>query len=192
MGDKAQIHTLEGFAAAFVIVFAVIFGLQAAATGSPTTLDEEVGTYDAKLTNDVLLQSNVVGEGETQSQLESALLNWTRTDGFNGSDDETYYTNSSAVPGRFGETLGILDGENITYNIDLVCDGTSHAFVRSGDGGKNVVTSSVTVTLNDDDTLADGTRLDNAVSYPCDDMDEDGVDTNLYNVVEVRITAWRG
>lgn len=184
MDDKAQIHTLEGFAAAFVIIFAVLFGLQAAAISSSGALNQEVAKYDQKMTNDVLLQSKVSGE------LKDALLNWTRADGFNGSDGETYYTgNASSVPGEFGDTLGILDDENIKYNIDLICDGDRHAYVRNGDGGDNPVSSSVSVTLNDDDTLEDGTRLENAVSYPCENTDEN---SNLYNVVEVRITAWRG
>ena len=181
--ERAQIHTLEGFAAAFVIIFAVIFGLQAAATSSPGTLNQEVAQYDEKITNDVLLQSKVSGE------LQNTLLNWTSTDGFNGSDSATYYTgNASSVPGEFGDTLRILDDENITYNIDLVCDGARHGFVRNGEGGDNPVSSSVAVTLNDDDILANGTRLENALSYPCGDV---GDDSNLYNVVEVRMTAWR-
>ena len=191
MGDKAQIHTLEGFAAAFVIIFAVLFGLQATATTSPGTLDQEVAKYDQKLTNDVLLQSKAnTNVTEADTEMKAALLNWTRADGFNGSDNETYYTgNSSSVPGKFGDTLGILDGEGMTYNIELVCGGTRHYFVRNGEGGKNPVSSSVAVTLNDDDTLNDGTRLENAPGYPCGNTDED---TNLYNVVEVSITAWRG
>ena len=182
--EEAQIHTLEGFAAAFVIIFAILFGLQAAAISSSGTLDQEVAKYDQKLTNDVLLQSKASGE------LDDALLNWSRTDGFNGSDGETYYTgNASSVPGKFGDTLGILDREGITYNIDLVCDGTRHSFVRNGDGGDNPVSSSTSVTFNDDDTLANGTRLENALSYPCEDTSSG---SNLYNVAEVRITAWRG
>jgi len=182
--QRAQIHTLEGFAAAFVIIFAILFGLQAAAISSSGTLDQEVTKYDKKLTNDVVLQSKASGE------LDDTLLNWTSTDGFNGSDDATYYTgNASSVPGKFADTLGILDREGLTYNIDLVCDGTRNRFVRNGHGGDNPVSSSVSVTLNDDDTLADGTRLENALSYPCEDT---SANSNLYNVVEVSITAWRG
>ena len=189
MDDRAQINTLEGFAAAFIIIFAILFGLQALASTSPGTLNQEVTTYNEKITNDVLLQSKVVEEGETQSELKSALLNWTRETGFNGSaDNEIYYDGSNPVPGEFGDTLKILRDRDISYSIDLVCDGDRYAFVRLGEGGDNPVTSSVTLVLNDDDRLNDGTRLDNAPSYPCKDT---GEGSNLYNVVEVRITAWR-
>ncbi|MDZ7687357.1 MAG: hypothetical protein U5J64_01315 [Halobacteriales archaeon] len=190
MEDRAQVNTLEGFAAAFVIIFAVFFGLQAVASTSPGTLSQEVQTYDQKITNDVLVQSKVVEAGETQSELKTALLNWTTSgDGFNGSaDGEVYYDGSSPVPGGFGETLNILEERDIAYSIDLVCDGKRQPFVRQGDGGENPVSSSVTVILNDDDRLEDGTRLENAPGYPCKDV---GEDSNLYNVVEVRITAWR-
>ena len=181
--DGAQINTLEGFAAAFVIIFAVLFGLQAVATTSPGTLDQEITTYDERLTNDVLLQSKASGE------LKPAVLNWTRAEGFNGSvDDDIFYDGSNPVPGEFGETLKLLEERDIAYSIDIVCDGSRHAFARQGDGGDSPVSSSVTLTLNDDDRLEDGTRLDKARSYPCENVDED---TNLYNVVEVRLTAWR-
>lgn len=184
MNDRAQVNTLEGFAAAFIILFAMLFGLQAIATTSPGTLGQEVKTYDEKITNDVLLQSKASGE------LKTALLNWTREEGFNGSvEDDIFYSGErNSVPGEFGDTLGILEDEGLAYSIDIVCDGTRKPFVRNGDGGQNPVGASVTVILNDDDELRNGTRLDNAVSYPCDDIDED---SNLYNVVEVRMAAWR-
>lgn len=190
MGEKGQIHTLEGFAAAFVIVFALIFGLQAVVSTSPGGLNQEVTTYDEKITNDVLVQSRASGE---PSELKTAILNWTREDGFNGSvDGDIYYAGDEApVPGEFGETLRILDNRSITYSIDIVCDGDRHPFVKNGDGGENPVTSTVTVTLNDDDRLTNetnGTRLSDAPSYPCKNVDDD---SNLYNVVEVRMVAWR-
>jgi len=187
LDDRAQINTLEGFAAAFIIIFAVLFGLQAIASTSPGTLSQEVKTYNEKITNDVLLQSKVVEEGETQSELKSALLNWTES-GFNGSaDGEIYYDGSNPVPGEFGDTLNILKDRDIAYSIDLVCDGEKNTFARLGSGGENPVSSSVSVILNDDDRLKDGTRLDDAPRYPCKDT---GENSNLYNVVEVRITAW--
>jgi hypothetical protein len=189
LGEKGQIHTLEGFAAAFVIIFALIFGLQAVVSTSPGGLNQEVTTYDEKITNDVLLQSRAMENGT--SELKTALLNWTREDGFNGSvEDGIFYAGEKKpVPGEFGETLEILDNRSIAYSIDVVCDGDRHPFVRNGDGGENPVTSTVTVTLNDDDRLSDGTRLSDAPSYPCENVD-DG-ESNLYNVVEVRMVAWR-
>jgi len=185
LGDEAQINTLEGFAAAFVIIFAVTFGLQATATMSTGGVDQEITAHDERLTNDVLLQSKANGE------LKPALLNWTeeRDEGFNGSaDGEVFYNRENRVPGEFGDALRLLDERDIAYSIHLVCDGTRYPFVRQGDGGDNPVSSSVTVTLNDDDELADGTRLDRSRSYPCENVDDD---TNLYNVVEVKLTAWR-
>jgi len=188
LGDRGQIHTLEGFAAAFVIIFALIFGLQAVVSTSPGGLNQEVTTYDEKITNDVLVQSRASGE------LKTAILNWTREEGFDGRDDgDIFYAGEkNPVPGEFGETLRILENRSIAYSIDVVCDGERHAFARNGDGGENPVTSTVTVTLNDDDRLTNatsGTRLSNAPSYPCENVDGD--ESNLYNVVEVRIVAWR-
>ncbi len=191
MDERGQIHTLEGFAAAFVIIFALIFGLQAVVSTTPGGLNQEVTTYDERITNDVLVQSRASGE------LKTALLNWNTSErAFNGSvdDDKIFYAGEEApVPGEFGKTLEILENRSIAYSIDVVCDGDRHPFVRNGDGGENPVTSTVTVTLNDDDRLTNatsGTRLSDAPSYPCENVDED--ESNLYNVVEVRLVAWRG
>lgn len=187
MGDRGQIHTLEGFAAAFVIIFAVVFGLQAVVSTSPGDLSQEVTRYDETITNDVLLQSKANGE------LKDAVLNWTREEGFEGSvEGDIFYAGERApVPGEFGRSLGILGNRSTAYSIDLVCDGEKHAFVRNGEGGENPVTSTVTVTLNDDDVMTSNSNvtLDKAVSYPCENVD--GTESNLYNVVEVRLTAWR-
>lgn len=188
MGDRGQIHTLEGFAAAFVIIFAIFFGLQAVVSTSPGGLNQEVTTYDEKITNDVLLQSRASGA------IKPAILNWTREEGFNGSvKGDIYYSGERAsVPGEFGKTLEILDNRSISYSIYLTCDGDRHPFVKNGDGGDNPVVSTVTVTLNDDDRLTNatsGTPVSKAPSYPCENVDREN--SNLYNVVEVRMVAWR-
>ena len=154
---------------------------------SPGDLSQEVTRYDEKITNDVLLQSKASGE------LKNATLNWTREEGFNGSvENDIFYAGEKApVPGGFGKALGILENQSIAYSVDLVCDGEKHAFVRNGEGGENPVTSTVTLTLNDDDVMTSNSNvtLDKAVSYPCENVDGD--ESNLYNVVEVRLTAWR-
>jgi len=108
----------------------------------------------------------------------------------NGSiSNGTYYSGrENGIPGGFGDTLSVLDRKSVSYSMYIVCDGKRHPVVKNGRGGSNTVTASVTVALNDNDRLEDGTKLVDAPTYPCTNADGDSL---FYNSVEVRLIAWR-
>lgn len=197
---RAQVYTLEGFAAAFIIVLALIFSLQAIGITptSSSTASQAIELHNYRMTDDVLSQSKANGE------LKAALLYWNGTRGEFGESlvERGHYagrlgntvpdaTENDAGTGNLNETLQSLHRRGIAHNIHLFCDGDRHRFVYNGQPSENSVTASVTVQMYDQDnvTLTGGgeKKLSN-VDYVCDDVHGD---TDLYNVVEVRITAWR-
>lgn len=193
-------YTLEGFAAAFIIVLALIFSLQSIGITptSSSTASQAIELHNYRMTDDILSQSKANGE------LKAALLYWNGTRGAFGESIEVrgYYagrlgntvpdaTQNDAGTGNLNETLQSLHRRGITHNIHLFCDGQRHRFLYNGQPSENAVTTSVTLQMYDQDnvTLTNGTtRKLSEVDYLCDDANEE---TDLYNVVEVRITAWR-
>ena len=199
--DKAQIHTLEGFTAAFIIVFALLFSVQAIGITptSSSTASQAVELHNYKMVDDVLSQSKANGE------LKASMLYWNETDARFGEslEDREHYSGrlGNTVPdvgenedgtGDFGETLQSLHRRGIAHNIHIVCDGSEHRFVYNGQPSTHAVTASVTVQLYDQDTvkLENGgdKKLSEVDNYHCSNISED---TDLHSVAEVRITAWR-
>lgn len=202
--NKGQLHTLEGFTAAFMILLAMFFAFQSVSITptSSSTASQEVETQNYVLADDVLA---ALAENGT---LKEAILKWD-ADGreFEGSpsgdhNDARYYLGTSP-PEPLGDILQetLLD-RGIAYNIDLACDRTDdnsrvREFVDFGEPSKHAVTATQRVILYEDDELReeDGSlkdeRLvdeDGSPQYFCENVSED---SDLYNVVEVRITAWR-
>ena len=197
---RAQIHTLEGFTAAFIIVFALLFSVQAIGITptSSSTASQAVELHNYKMVDDVLSQSKANGE------LKASILYWNETRSTFGEsiEDRGHYSGrlGNTVPDvggpvpspeSFNETLQSLHRRGIVHNIQLVCGGDESRFVYNGQPSRNAVTASVTVQLHDQDkvNLTEGTpKKLSEVDYLCDDVSEE---TDLYNTVEVRITAWR-
>jgi len=202
--DEAQIQTLEGFTAAFIIVLAVLFSVQAIGITptSSSTASQAVELHNYKMVDDVLSQSKANGE------LKASMLYWNETTGSfaKSIEDREYYSGrlgntvpnvggSAPSPESFNETLQSLHKRGIVHNIQLVCGGGgTERFVYNGQPSKNAVTASVTVQLYDQDKVnvtspaGYNKKKLSEVDYLCDDV---STNTDLYNTVEVRITAWR-
>lgn len=203
---SGQMHTIEGFTGGFLIIIAMTFGLQATAITptSSSTASQEVELHNSILVDDILAEAKASGD------LKDGVLNWNETgDEFKDTAENfSYYigTDTSldkSVPGYIGlnESLAVLDRRGIAYNIEIVCyDETGeeevNEFVFNGEESINAVTSSVDILLNDQDRLADGTRLGDLENDPSTDFERDvcapsGEDSEIYNIATVRITAWR-
>lgn len=189
--DGGQVHTLEGFTAGFLVLFAILFSLQAIAITptSSSTASQEVELHNYEMVDDVLSQSKATGE------LRDAVLNWQNTSvGFkNSTKGLDYYAGRGSVDrmGEFGDTLQILDERGIAYNVYIRCDGRRIDFVKNGQESLHAVSATVTMNLYDDEETAGGVRLENADYLgegACGDVSPN---SDLYNVVEVKITAWR-
>jgi hypothetical protein len=197
---KAQIHTLEGFTSAFIIVFALLFAVQAIGITptSSSTASQAVELHNYKMVDDVLSQSKAKGE------LKASMLYWNETKGQFGEsiEDREHYSGrlgntipdvggDEPSPKSFNDTLQTLHKRGIAHNIHLMCGGQRNRFVYNGQPSKHAVTASVTVQLYDQDKVnvtEGGKKNLSEVDYICDDVSED---TDLHSVVEVRITAWR-
>lgn len=198
--DEAQIHTLEGFTAAFIIVFALLFAVQAIGITptSSSTASQAVELHNYKMVDDILSQSKANGE------LKASMLYWNKTDESFGESLEgrNHYSGrlgnsvpnvggTEASPRSFNETLQSLHRRGIAHNVHLACGGEEHRFIYNGQPSKHAVTASVTVQLHDQDkvNLSDGGEEKlSKVDYLCDDISGN---TDLHSVVEVKITAWR-
>lgn len=216
MGDKAQIHTIEGFTAAFLIVFTLLFAIQAIGITptSSSTASQQVEQQNYKLADDVLSQSKASGE------LKGSLLYWnnsTSNPRFGEAvEGRGHYSGrlSNTVPDttedteKFNETLQILHKRGLAHNVYLVCDdGTRHEYIYNGQPSQHASTASVTLTLHDQDEVVvndsdPGTKVSFlnssgiSAQYPCPKMDYSEYpgpndNSDLYNVVEVRIVIWR-
>nr|WP_321170906.1 hypothetical protein [Halobaculum sp. DT55] len=199
MTVRAQAHTLEGFAAALILLSGVLFALQATAV-TPLT----ASTSNQHIEN----QQGAVAEGvlaaaEANGTLAPAILHWNSSgDRFIDSGEGGVYENANSAfsATAFGETLNRTFGdERVAYNVELryrtVSGGQGRTrVVYMGSPSDNAVAASRTATLYDDDRVDGGSRtLETVASDPdrefyAGDADPDGP---LYGVMEVRIVVWR-
>ncbi|WP_348610663.1 DUF7288 family protein [Halobaculum rarum] len=191
---RGQAHTLEGFAAAIVLLSGVLFALQATAV-TPLT----ASTSNQHIEN----QQGAVAEGtlaaaEANGTLRPAVLYWnTTTERFDHSGDDGVYA-AGGPPLPFGATLNETFGEDrIAFNVEVGyrrADGSRGRtrMVYMGSPSDNAVAATRSVVLYDDDPLADGSGNVSAAAdadrFYADDSDPDGP---LFGVMEVRIVVWR-
>ncbi|UIP01254.1 hypothetical protein Hbl1158_08040 [Halobaculum sp. CBA1158] len=192
---RAQAHTLEGFAAAVILLSGVVFALQATAV-TPLT----ASTSNQHIEN----QQAAVAEGtlaaaEANGTLAPTLLHWNATDGqFIGAGSNGVYTDGPST--AFGATLNRTFGaDRIAFNVEVgyrTADGerARERIVNMGEPSDNAVAAERTVVLFDDDPVGDGSGTLGEVEddpnrgFYAPDADPDGP---LYGVMEVRIVTWR-
>ncbi len=202
---KGQIHTIEAFTAAFIILFSLIFSIQSIGITptSSSTASQVVEKQNYKLVDDILSQSKANGE------LKEALLNWNNTTDrtrFGGTPENiSFYSgrreatvpDNGTEPGLNG-TLQVLHNRGIAHNINIICNGRSHRFVYNGQPSKHSVTAYTTIVLLEQDKVdiwdngieqsMDDKYITEIVGYPCRDKLSNN---HLYSVVQVEIVAWR-
>ncbi|QZP37781.1 DUF7288 family protein [Halobaculum magnesiiphilum] len=191
---RAQAHTLEGFAAAVIVLSGVLFALQATAV-TPLT----ASTSNQHIEN----QQAAVAEGtlaaaEANGTLAPALLQWNSSgERFIGSGSDGVYT-GRGPPTPFGHTLNETFGEDrIAFNVEVsfrTPGGRGRTrMVYMGSPSDNAVAATRTVVLFDDDPVGDGSgTLAEVASDPDREFYADDTDDGpLYGVMEVRIVVWR-
>ena len=191
--DRAQAHTLEAFMAALLVVSGVLFALDATAVTplSASTSNQHIQNQQRDVANDLL-----AAEAENGS-LRTALVDWnTSSNGFRGAGDDGYFT-TGGPPNDFGAAINeTFRDRRVAVNVELAYwDGGSMArrpLVYMGSPSDNAVTASRAVTLYNATTLADGTTNVSDAGADGDFYAPDAAPgSELYAVVEVRITAWR-
>ena len=206
MTDRGQAFTVEGLAAAILLLGTLVFALQA--TGitalSGGTAGGAVETQQADLARGVLASA------VASDTLEPSLLYWNDSfvgpDGngtYHGLGGDDYYV--AGLPTAFGDSLDrTLTDAGYAYNVNLYYyndstdapDATvvARPLVEQGTPSDDAIRAVRTVTLYDDDVLYDeteaatNTTLANTSNFFVPDASPD---SPVYNVVQVEVVAWR-
>lgn len=190
---RAQAHTLEGVAAAIVVVAAVAFTLQGTAVTPLTasTASQHIETQHERAAASVLETSR--GDGT----LSETLRYWNVSGGeFANAGADGYYV--GAPPNTtFGDTLRATFGDRaVAYNVNVYYvteDGSrrQRRVVYTGEPSADSVAATRTVTVYDDEQVVDvsgdpvGTTVENAAYLG---PDSPGA---VYGVYAVEVVAWR-
>lgn len=192
--DRGQSYTLEGIAASILVLTAVVFAIQATAVTplSVSTASQHVENQERELAETTLAQATHNGT------LRAAVLYW-------NPDNRTFVnaTGNGYVgqtpDNAFGRLLErVFSDEQIAVNV-YVGFSTPTGLKRTtlvfqGNPSDNAVSVGRRLTLMDGDHLTgphaghtlNGTNATTAFYAP--DMAPNG---SVYNVLEVRIIAWR-
>jgi hypothetical protein len=204
---RGQAHTLEAVVASLLVVSALLFALQSAAVTplSTSTSSEQIQAQQADAARGMLVA------GMENGSLRRALLHWDPSaESFVGTTgDRSYYTSRSAI-GSFGFGRLFQRGfaeRSVAYNVVLwyrtASGRESQRLIYRGEPSDNAISATMTTTVYDDDrlttdgdgdgrleatgaTLEDGSTGSGAFYAP-----DASPSSDVYNVVEVEVTAWR-
>lgn len=194
--SRGQAHTLEGIAAAILIVSSVVFALQVTAVTPLTasTASQHIENQQRGAGNGLLATADASGA------LRESVLYWNDTRAaFYGTEAEGFYV-EGAPPTRFGEMLeDTFDDAGLAFNVNVhyltsAGDERSRRMVYLGNPSDHAVTVGRTITLYDDDVLLDedgtetATTLAETDRFFAPNVDES---SHVYNVVRVEVTVWR-
>lgn len=195
--DRGQIHTLEAFLAALLLVGALLFATQATAVTplSASTSNQHIENQNGAVAADLLRLTAHDGS------LKESLLYWNHEQGrfYGAPEDQLAYTGVPSGDHPLSDHLNTSFGTGeLAYNIELtyqMSDGTlsSEYMFHMGTPSDHAVTASRMVTLYEHDNLtADGFE-DQQLGNESTGFWAANVSSasSLYNVVEVRITVWR-
>ncbi|MFB6109410.1 MAG: hypothetical protein ABEJ60_00850 [Halodesulfurarchaeum sp.] len=192
--DRGQAHTLEGIAAALLILTGVIVALQLTAVTPLTanTASQHLQNQAASAAEGALMTAADRGE------LKDTVLYW------NGSADRFHHSGvsgqySTAPPTEFGTILErSLGAAGLVYNVNVLYvssagDQRSRVLVHRGEPSDRAVTVTRTVTLYDGDRLRapdespTNRTLEEADGYFIRDVSRGP----LYNVLRVEVVIWQ-
>lgn len=193
---RAQAHTLEGVAAALIVVASVFFALQMTAVTPLTasTANQHIENQEQAAVRGVLATAAANGS------LRRTALTWNASeDRFPNATGGTPYYGAGQSPTRLVDALdATFRGRAIAYNVNLVyldANGTRHRkrFYYSGSPTSNAVAVARTVTLYDDDHEVDASgdstgRTVGGNGFYAPDADPS---TSYYNAVRVEVVVWR-
>ncbi|KAB1191155.1 MULTISPECIES: hypothetical protein [Haloferax] len=209
MNDRGQAFTVEGLAAAILLLGTLVFALQA--TGI-TALSAGTAGGAAEL-QQADLARGVLSNAVASETLKPSLLHWNDsyvgTDGngtYHGTGDDGYYV--AGMPTAFGASLDrTLADAGYAYNVNVYYynDSTaadnatvvSRPLVEQGTPSDDAIRAVRTVTLYDDDVLFDSgenstdTTLAEAWNSSSFYIPDASLSSPVYNVVQVEVVAWR-
>lgn len=179
--NTGQMYTLEGAATAIMIVFLVVFIVQASpltpltSSASHQQVESQIETSGS----DLLIVLDYVPEGETYSPLKKALVDWTGVE-FDG-QSSTYPNSVYDLTSVFNRAL--LD-DGTAYNLVVAYQNDnkkwdSRAMLWNGRPSDNAVLVSRKVVIHDEDAIS--------ASF----IPDLSPNSSFYNILDVRLTLWR-
>jgi hypothetical protein len=188
--EKAQLHTLEGVAAATILLLVIIYAIDATSMTPLTSSTSNVYMESElrELGQDILNTMDYTEPGYN-SKLKNDIITW---DGY-----ESTWNGSSYVMMN-GGTGSLTNNMSVTLNNTLIRQGIAHnveiifldnntltlnnkKIIHNGDPSYSAVVVSRKIVLQDTESPPNP-------SNPIRDIDPS---TNLYNIVEVKLVLWR-
>ncbi len=188
--DKAQMHTLEGVAAATIMLLVIVYAIDATSMTPLTSssANVHVETELQTLGQDILSALDYSEPGYN-SELKSDIMNWTgREYVWNATTyNDTLYSSDPLNNKLTNVTKAILVTQGIAHNVEITFldNGTltSQYMIYNGDPSDNAVIVSRKIVLHDGDI--------NQTKFPENPINDIDNSTNLYNIVDVRLILWR-
>jgi len=177
----AQMYTLEGAATAIMMILLIVFIVQASpltpltSSASHQQVESQIETSG----NDLLIVLDYVPEGETNSPLKGALIDWTGVE-FNGQ--------SSTYPDSVSDLTSVLNrallADGTAYNLVVAYldeneEWETRAMLWNGRPSDNAVLVSRKVVIHDEDAIS--------ASF----IPDLSTNSSFYNILDVRLTLWR-
>lgn len=182
---KAQTFTFEAVMALIILTLVIILIVLAipltplTSSAANVQVENALESYGVDVLNVICYKS----PAEDYSPMKEALLFWNGETMYGGIYDYPY---SARLKNIISETF---EKEGIAYNIEIgyfepvTMSFKTVYFVWNGYPSDNAVTVSKVITLYDTDPANQGIKVFT--------FDIDGNASDLYNVVEVRLTIWR-
>ncbi len=191
--DKAQMHTLEGVAAATIMLLVIVYAIDATSMTPLTSssANVHVETELQTLGQDILGALDYAEPGYN-SNLKNDVLTW------NGSEyiwSGTNYTEKGGTANLTNNLTNILNAtlikQGIAHNVEITfLDNSttpnppvSKYLIYNGDPSENAVIVSRKIILHDGDI--------NQTKFPDNPINDIDNSTNLYNIVDVKLILWR-
>ncbi len=191
LDEKAQLHTLEGVAAATIMLLVIVYAIDSTSITPVTssTANMRVETELQVLGQDILSALDYAEPGN-DSKLKNDILGWDgREYVWNGTN---YYDNLTMTNTLNNSLTKILNatlvGQGIAHNVNVTFldNGTlslnSSYMIYNGEPSNNAVIVSRKIALHNSDIYN--------TTNPIKDKDIDP-STNLHNIVDVRLVLWR-
>ncbi|MCZ7400500.1 MAG: hypothetical protein O8C62_12665 [Candidatus Methanoperedens sp.] len=188
--DKAQMHTLEGVAAATIMLLVIVYAIDATSMTPLTssTANVHVETELQVLGQDILGALDYAEPGYN-SKLKNDVLGWNGTEyTWNGNNYSDKVNASNTLDNNITKILNsTLITQGIAHNVELTFlanNGTTYVTQRmiyNGNPSENAVIVSRKIALHSSDNPNKNNTLLTDISPS----------TDLYNIVDVKLILWR-
>ncbi len=200
MDEKAQMHTLEGVAAAIIMLLVIAYAIDATSMTPLTssTANVHVETELQTMGQDILSALDYSEPGYN-SKLKNDVLTWNGSEyTWNGTQ---YLQNGNSADNLTNNLTAILNAtlvsQGIAHNLEVTFlvlnpDNTTslsipQKMIYNGNPSDNAVTVSRKIVIYRSD-INKSSPVDQINSIYQNDIDPS---TNLYNIVEVKLILWR-